>query len=126
MSSRSTSLIYCVHNKVWDTFPEDIQKIIADTAVKAGQYNKALSRLGLDNGESEKWLKDNNLYPAEADLAVINPREFAKTKGVEITVLTPDQIAVFAEVTKPVFDKWVPKVGEDLVNAAIQDMANIK
>lgn len=125
-SYNADPLIYCVHNKVWETFPEDIQKIIADTAVKAGQYNKALSRLGLDNGESEKWLKDNNLYPAEADLAVINPREFAKSKGVEITVLTPDQIAAFAEVTKPVFDKWVPKVGDDLVNAAIQDMANIK
>lgn len=125
-SYNADPLIYCVYNKVWESFPEDIQKIISDTAKKAGQYNKALSRLGLDKGESEKWLRENGLYPDNADLSVINPREFAKTKGVEITVLTPDQIKAFADITKPVFEAWVPKIGEDLVRAATNDMANVR
>ena len=119
-------LIYVVHKDVWNTFPKDVQRIIEETAVKAGQYNKALARLGLDNGESEKWLKANNLYPANKDLSAINQRAFVESKGVKVTKLTPEQAKEFADIVKPVREKWIPKVGKDLVDAANKDMSKIK
>ena len=118
-------LIYVVHKDVWNTFPKDVQKIIAECAVKACRYNKALARIGLDDGTSAKWLKANNLYPANNDISATDRRAFAESKGVKISRLTPAQIKVFADIVKPVRDKWIPKVGKDLVDAANKDMSKI-
>ena len=41
--------------------------------------------------------------------------EFLKSKGMIITDLTPEQLDAFRERTKPVYDKWVPNIGQDLV-----------
>ncbi|MDR1741996.1 MAG: DctP family TRAP transporter solute-binding subunit [Synergistaceae bacterium] len=115
-------LIYVVHRKVWDSFPEDVQQIVAECAEKAGKYNRCLARLGLDNGDSAKWLKEQGLYPDESDESAIDPRAFVRSKGVEITILTPDEIKAFADIVAPVRDKWIPKVGKELVDAAEADM----
>jgi tripartite ATP-independent transporter DctP family solute receptor len=119
-------LIYVVHQKIWNSFPPDVQKIIAECAEEAGMYNRCLSRLGLDDGTSEKWLKSKDLYPAADDLAAINPRAFAESKGVQVTLLSAEEIKVFADLVAPVRDKWIPKVGQELVNVAEEDMKNAK
>ncbi|GHV33481.1 C4-dicarboxylate ABC transporter [Synergistales bacterium] len=119
-------LIYVVHEKVWNTFSEDIKKIIADCATEACQYAKCLARLGLDDGTSEQWLKANGLYPSEDDLAAINPRAFVKSKGVEVTLLSAEEIKAFADKVTAVREKWIEKIGVDLVKAAEEDMKNAK
>lgn len=119
-------LIYVVHKKVWDTFPPDVQKTIQECADDAGMYNKCLARLGLDDGTSEKWLKSKNLYPAQNDLSSIDPRGFVKSKGVQVTLLNAAEIKAFADKTVSVREKWIPKVGKELVEAAEKDMKNVK
>ncbi len=113
-------LIYVVHEDVWKTFPDDVKKVISDAAQECGRYNKALARLGLDDGTSEKWLKAHDLYPTEP--RDINPRKFVQDYGVKVEVLTQDEIAAFRAKMNPVFEKWVDKIGKDLVNAAQEDM----
>ncbi|MDR3279673.1 MAG: DctP family TRAP transporter solute-binding subunit [Synergistaceae bacterium] len=117
-------LIYVVHQKVWDSFPEDVRTIVSECAREAGIYNRCLSRLGLDDGSSAKWLKANGLYPPEDDIAATNPRAFVESKGVQVTLLTQEEIRAFADIVAPVREKWIPKIGRDLVKAAEEDMDN--
>lgn len=115
-------LIYVVYGKTWNSFPPDIQQIIAKCAEEAGMYNKCLARLGLDDGTAEKWLKAKGLYPNPNDQSAVNPRAFVKSKGVKIEILTNEEIKVFANKVTDVRAKWAPKVGIDLVRAAERDM----
>ena len=43
--------------------------------------------------------------------------------GVTITQLTPAERAAFVKVTRPVYDKWKPMGGNDLVNKAEKAIA---
>lgn len=117
-------LIYCVHDDIWKTFPDDVKQIITDAAQECGLYNKALSRLTLDNGWAEKWLTEHNLMPTAPEL--LNPREYVQNHGVEITLLTAEEIKAFRDKMQPIYEKWVPKIGEELVAAAEEDMKNAK
>ncbi len=112
---------FTVHQDVWKSFPDDVKQIIKKSAEEAAAYTKALVRLSLDDGTSEKYLKSKGLYP-EGRLEATNPREFMRQNGVEITILSPEQIRTFREKVQPVFDKWVEKIGVDLYNAAKADM----
>lgn len=38
-----------------------------------------------------------------------------KKNGMTVTVLTPEQIKVFQNATKAVYDEWIPKIGKELV-----------
>ena len=49
-----------------------------------------------------------------------------KKAGMEVTILTPEQIKAFAEKTKPVAEKWRKELGEELIKAAEEDMAKVK
>ena len=115
-------LIYVVHEDVWKTFSDDVKEIISDAAVECGRYNKTLARLGLDDGTSENWLKEHDLYPSEPQ--EINPRKFVQDYGVEVTLLTPEEITAFRGKMKPIYDKWVDRIGKELVAAAEEDMKN--
>ena len=39
-----------------------------------------------------------------------------KSNGMTVTYLTPDQLKVFQDATKSVYDQWIPKIGKDLVD----------
>ena len=117
-------LIYVVHEDVWNSFPEDIRQIVSETAQECGQYNKALARLGLDDGSSATWLEKHGLFPEEADKA--DPRSFLAEQGIEVTILSPEEIGAFRTQMEPVYEKWVKKVGKKLVDAAEQDMNQIQ
>lgn len=119
-------LVYVSNQKVWNSFPADIQKIIAECAVEAGMYNKCLSRLNLDDGTSERWLKSKGLMPANNDNGAVNPRAYLKEHGTHVNVLTREQIKAFRAVTESVYGKWTKIIGEDLVMLAKEDMEKVR
>ena len=87
------ALILAVNKQVWDGFDPEIQEQIKKAAEDSMHWQiHDVSRVGLKDG-----------------------LEFLKSKGMIITDLTPEQLDAFRERTKPVYDKWVPNIGQDLV-----------
>ena len=102
----------------WDAFPDDIKAAIKESAELAARFEKALCRAGLDGDTSLNILKDEFNY----EIDVPNPVEFLESKGMEVSFLSEDGLKAFQEATKPIYDKWVPKIGEDLYQKALADM----
>ncbi len=80
------------NEKVWNSLDAETKKIIKGAAVEAAQYQRKLTRDG-------------------TDVAV----KFIEEKGMKITRPTSEQLNVFREKVKPVYDQWVPTFGQDLV-----------
>ncbi|MBQ1845708.1 MAG: TRAP transporter substrate-binding protein DctP [Desulfovibrio sp.] len=114
-------LITSVNPKVWASFTPEDQKIIEECATLTEKYGKALSRVGLDGGESLAYLQSLGKVPAVTD-----PYAFMAQNGMTVTRLTPEQIQVFADATKGVREEWTKKIGPELVKAAEADMASVK
>lgn len=93
-------LIFVVNKDVWKSWTPEDQKIVRQAAIDAGQKETILSRAPL-----EKTI---------ADL------------GVQITTLTPEQSAQFAQATKGVYEKWTKMIGPDLVKLAEKEVASAK
>jgi len=86
--------------------------------LEAGEWEKALARAYLDGDKSLKIFKEKFKDPRDPEnLFVIAP-----SKGMKITVLTAQEIDAFKEKTKPVYDKWIPTIGEDIYKLALEDM----
>lgn len=98
-------LIFVVNKQVWDSFSAEDQEIVRQAAVEAGAYGVEIARKGL----------------TEDDESLID--EIAG-KGVTITRLTDEERAAFAEATRPIYEAWRPKIGEDLVKLAEDSIAN--
>ena len=90
-------LIFAVNQRVWDSLSEEHREILRETAVEAGEWEIAMTR----EQESER-------------LAAIQER------GVQVTELTEEQHAAFVNATRSVHDKWIPRIGPELVEAARQ------
>ena len=112
-------LLFVVNKKVWDSFPEDIQTIIKETAEEAGMWEKAFVRRGLDGDISINILKDKFGETPE----ILDQVAYVKSKGMEVVEFTEAELNAFKEATKPVLDKWVHEVGVDFVTNAKLDMA---
>ena len=108
------------NKKQWNKFPPDIQKAIQDSAEEAGIFEKALCRAGLDGDKSLNLLKDKFNHTME----VPEPVKFMESKGMTVTFLTDDQRNAFIDATKPLYEKWIPKIGQELYKQAMADMAN--
>jgi tripartite ATP-independent transporter DctP family solute receptor len=108
------------NKKQWNQFPPDIQKAIKDSAEEAGIFEKALCRAGLDGDKSLNLLKDRFNHTME----VPEPVKFMESKGMTVTFLTDDERNAFIDATKPLYEKWVPKIGQALYKQAMADMAN--
>jgi TRAP-type transport system periplasmic protein len=93
-------LIFVVNKDVWKSWTPQDQKIVRQAAIDAGQQETIMSRAPL-----EKTI---------ADL------------GVQITTLTPEQSAQFAQATKGVYEKWTKMIGPDLVKLAEKEVASAK
>lgn len=111
-------LIFYWNQQEWDKFPEDIQKAITEAASEAGRYEKALCRAGLDGQTSIDILKKEFNHVMDPP----DPIAFLQQNNMTVTILTDKERAAFADATRPVFEKWVPKIGKDLVDEAIKDM----
>lgn len=96
-------LVFAVSTRVWRQFSPDDQQLLKQAAIDAGQWEIKKSRAELDE-----------------TLAKI------KERGVEVTDLTPEQHAAFVEATQSVYEKWTPRIGEDLVKQAQDAIANRK
>jgi len=94
-------LVFAVSNRVWSQFKPEDQALLKQAAVDAGQWEIAKARGELN-----------------ATLAAIEAR------GVEVVKLTPEQHAAFVDATRPVYDKWTDRIGEDLVKQAQEAVAN--
>lgn len=114
-------LLMGVNPKVWESFTPEDQQILIEAAREAEKYGKALSRLGLDNGESEAYLISIDQLP-EAN----KPYEIMEKEGMVVTKPTPEQIQKFYDATRNIRDNWTQKIGPDLVNAAKEDMASVR
>jgi TRAP-type C4-dicarboxylate transport system substrate-binding protein len=112
-------LIIYWNQKQWNEFPADIQKAIREAAEASGRFEIALSRAGLDDGESLRILRDEFQYTME----VPNPIEFMESKGMTVTRLSDAQVKAFVEATAPVLAKWTEEIGPELVKQARADMA---
>lgn len=102
----------------WDAFPPDIQKAIMEAAQESAKFEKALCRAGLDGDKSINILKNEFNYTMEYP----DPVKLFKEKGMTVTFLTDDQVKAFEKATKPVYDKWVPQIGQEIYDKALADM----
>ena len=94
-------LMMSVNNKVWESFTPGDREIIRQAAIEASYWQKMQVRKGL-------IAPDLHAY------------DTLKQHGMTVTILTPEQIQAFKKLTKPVYDKWVPKIGEDLYKETLK------
>ncbi len=102
----------------WARFPPEIQKAIREAAVESARFEKALCRAGLDDGTSLKILKDEFNY----EMKIPDPIAYMQEKGMEFTFLSEEERQAFAKATRPIYEKWVPQIGEELYKKALADM----
>jgi tripartite ATP-independent transporter DctP family solute receptor len=111
-------LIIYWNKKSWDAFPPDIQKALKEAAVESGRFETALCRAGLDGQKSLNILKNEFNHT----MKVPEPVKFLESKGMTVTFLSDAQRDAFIEATKPLYEKWIPKIGEDVYKKALSDM----
>jgi len=85
-------LVFVVNKDVWASWSEDDQKIVRQSAIDAATKQIEIAR-----------------KPLVEDIVKM---------GVGVTELTDEQTAAFAEVTKPVYNKWKGRIGAELVDQA--------
>lgn len=95
------SLIFS--KKVWDALGAASQKILSDAAVEAGKYQRQVSRDAA--GTALDTLRKN---------------------GMEVTELSPAELAKFREAMKPVIAKHSEIVGADTVSALQAELAKLR
>ncbi len=111
-------LIFYWNKKQWNAFPKDIKQAISQAAIEAGRFEKALCRAGMDGAVSTTILKEEFNYKTD----IADPIKFLNKKGMKITILSDEQQASFKAATQPVYKKWIPKIGKNLVKEAKKDM----
>jgi TRAP-type transport system periplasmic protein len=112
-------LIVYWNKKEWDAFPKDIQKALREAAIESGRFETALCRAGLDGQKSLNILKNEFNHTMEFP----EPVKTMEGKGMTVTFLSDDDLKAFIKATKPVYDKWIPKIGTELYEKAKADMA---
>ena len=88
-------LIFAVNQRVWKGLPEADRELLRQAAIDAGKWEIELSR----NSEAKRL-------------------ENIRARGVEVTELSDAEHRAFVEATRSVHEKWTPKIGADLVEAA--------
>ena len=91
-------LILLAGNETWKTFDKQDQDILRQAAREATAWQKDAARRGLHKS-----------------MTAVNE---LRKHGMDVTVLTADQIALFKAKTKPVYTRWTGEIGADLVKAA--------
>lgn len=114
-------LLLGVNPNVWNSFSGEDQKLLMECAAETEKYSKAISRIGLDNGEAIEYLKSIGQTPEITD-----PYAFMEEQGMIVTMPSPEQIGQFYEATAKTRADWTDKIGPDLVKAAEEDMNTVK
>jgi len=92
-------LIFVVNKEVWESWTPGDREIVRQAAIDAGAQEVALARKGL----------------TAADDSLVRQVE---SLGVKVVSLSPEERDAFVRATRPVYDKWVPQIGPDLVEKA--------
>ena len=87
-----------VSKETFNSFEPKDREIVSKAALEAMAWNKKDSRKGLE-GSTEAF-------------------DLLKSKGMDVTILTPNEMEAFKNKTKSVYDKWVKEIGAELVDAA--------
>ncbi len=91
-------LILAVSKQTWNTFDAKDQAIIRKAARDAALWQKKAAREGLEgSSDSLNMLKRN---------------------GMDVYVLTAEDMKTFKDKVKPVYSRWIPEIGPDLVKEA--------
>jgi tripartite ATP-independent transporter DctP family solute receptor len=99
-------LILAVSRITWDGLTPADREVVKKTAVEVMAGQKQGARAGLDGStEAIDMLKKN---------------------GMQVVTLSKDEVAAFRVRTKPVYDKWVGRVGAELVKATEGIVAGTK
>jgi tripartite ATP-independent transporter DctP family solute receptor len=97
-------LVFVVNKDVWNSWTPADQAIVRQAAIDAGKEEIVIARKGLvEPGQ-----------PLLKDIAAL---------GVTITQLSPAEREAFVAATRPVYDKWKPQVGAELVSTAEKSIA---
>jgi len=97
-------LVFVVNKEIWASWTPADQAIVRQAAIDAGKEEIVIARKGLV--EADK--------PVLKDIAAM---------GVTVTSLTPAERDAFVKATRPVYEKWKPTVGADLVARAEKAIA---
>jgi tripartite ATP-independent transporter DctP family solute receptor len=95
--------VLMVGNKLWEKLSDDEKKIFQDACVEARDYQRKVSR-----EEDAKLV---------ADLTA---------KGMVINELPPEEVAKIKQQLKPVTDKYVKDVGDDLVQQTQAEIERVR
>jgi len=55
-------------------------------------------------------------------MKIPNPIKYMEEKGMSITFLSKEEREAFIRATRPLYDKWIPKIGRDIYEKALADM----
>jgi len=97
-------LVFVVNREVWESWSEADRKIVREAALEAGKRQIAIARKGV-TPQDPSLLKE------------------IEGHGVTVTSLTQEQHAAFVNATKPVYDKWKSRIGQELVDLAEKSIA---
>lgn len=92
-------LVFVVNKEIWASWTPADQAIVRQAAIDAGKEQIAIARKGLADADK----------PLLKDIAAL---------GVTITQLSPAERDAFVKATRPVYAKWKPQVGNELVAKA--------
>jgi tripartite ATP-independent transporter DctP family solute receptor len=112
-------LILYWNKKEWDAFPEDVRQALRDAAEDACRFEKALARVGLDDGTALRVLREQFKHTPE----IADPVAHLTANGVAVRTLNPAERDAFAAITAPVTEAWTARIGSALVATAKKDMA---
>jgi len=113
-------LIFAVNKNTWNSFDENTRQIILEAAKKAARWQKAMARVGLDDGTSLRILQEEFKYTPQ----ITDPIKHLQDQGMEVVFLNETQRNLFKQKMRDVYSKWVPIIGESLVQKAINDVEN--
>ena len=97
-------LVFVVNKEVWESWTPADQAIVRQAAIDAGKQEIVIARKGLVE-PGQPLLKD------------------IEALGVNVVRLSPEQREAFVKATRPVYNKWKPTVGADLVAKAEKAIA---
>jgi len=88
-----TPFIIMASQKMFDGLSAEDKTIVQEAAEATRDYDRTVSRQYSDYAKAQ-----------------------LKAGGMQITDLSPEQLAAFQQATKPVYDKWAPQIGTELVS----------
>ena len=97
-------LIFAVNQEVWDSFSEEDREVVRAAALEAGAHGIEIARKGL-TGDDQSLIEE------------------IEGHGVTVVRLSDDERQAFVDATRPVYEAWRARIGEDLVELAEETVA---